>query len=100
MKALYTIIKPVTTEKATNLAAKLKYAFWVNRRATKIDVKHAIKEMYGAEVATVRMLNTPAKKRLARRMLVDKRSAMRKALVTLKGGKKLDLTKIGKEAKK
>ncbi|MFO0780703.1 MAG: 50S ribosomal protein L23 [Candidatus Gracilibacteria bacterium] len=100
MDALYSLIKPVVTEKATELNAKLKYAFWVNRKATKIDIKRAIKEVYGADVDTVRIMNTPAKKRMARRMVVDKRPAMRKAIITLKGGKKLDVTKIGKEVKK
>ena len=100
MKSLYTIIKPVTTEKSTALGEKLTYAFWVNRKATKIDIKHSIKEIYGAEVDTVRIMNTPAKKRMARRMVVDKRPAMKKAFITLKGGKKLDVTKIGKENKK
>lgn len=100
METLYALIKPVVTEKATALGAKLKYAFWVNRKATKIDVKRAIKEAYGVDVATVHMMNTPAKLRIARRMLVDKRPAMKKAIITLKGGKKLDVTKIAKEAKK
>lgn len=100
MDALYTLIKPVVTEKATALGSKLKYAFWINRNATKIDVKRAIKEAYGADVATVRIINSPAKKRIARRMIVDKRAEMKKAIITLKGGKKLDVNNIAKEAKK
>ena len=97
MNVLHTIIKPVVTEKATNLSAKLTYAFWVNRKATKIDIKHAIKEVYGVDVKTVRVMNTSTKRRVLRRSIVDKRPAMRKALITLKGGKKLDVTKIGKD---
>ena len=100
MDTLYTLIQPVVSEKATELSAKLKYAFWVNRHATKIDVKRAIKDAYGVDVATVHMINTPAKKRMAKRMVVDKRPAMKKAIITIKGGKKLDSTKISKEAKK
>ncbi len=100
METLYTLIKPVVTEKATALGAKLKYAFWVNRKATKIDIKRAVKEAYGVDVATVHIMNTPAKTRVARRMIVDKRPKMRKAIVTIKGGKKLDVTTISKDAKK
>ncbi len=100
MKALNTIIKPVVTEKSTAQSAKHTYAFWVNRKATKIDVKNSVKEIYGADVGTVRMINTAPKTRQVRRMIVDKKPPMKKALVTLKGGKKLDVTKIGKEAKK
>jgi len=99
MDALYALIKPVVTEKATALSSKLKYAFWVNRKATKIDIKRAIKEAYGVEVATVHMMNTPAKTRIARRMIVDKRPPMKKAIITLRGGKKLDVTKIAKDTK-
>ncbi len=100
MDALYILIQPVVTEKATALSAKLKYAFWVHRKATKIDIKRAIKEAYGADVATVHIINTPAKKRIARKMVVDKRAEMKKAIITLKGGKKLDVGNIGKESKK
>lgn len=100
METLYTLIKPVVTEKATALSAKFKYAFWVNRKATKIDIKRAIKEAYGVDVATVHIMNTPAKTRVARRMIVDKRPKMRKAIVTIRGGKKLDVTTISKDAKK
>jgi large subunit ribosomal protein L23 len=100
METLYTLIKPVVTEKATALSTKFKYAFWVNRAATKIDIKRAIKDAFGTEVATVHIINTPAKTRMARRMVVDKRPAMKKAIITLKGGKKLDVTKISKELKK
>ena len=99
MRALHIIIKPVVTEKATNLSAKLTYAFWVNRAATKIDIKQAIQEAYGVDVKTVRTMHTPAKTRMLKRSLYEKRSPMKKAFVTLKGGKKLDVTKIGKETK-
>ena len=100
MEAIYTLIKPVVTEKATNQSARFTYAFWVNRKATKIDIKHAIKEAYGVEVASVRIINSPAKKRLMRRMLIDKRPPMKKALITLRGRKKLDVTKLLKSNEK
>lgn len=100
MHALYTIIKPVITEKATALEAKNRYAFWVNRKATKIDIKNSIKEMYGVDVKDVRIMNIPAKTRQVGRRLINKRAMMKKAFITLKGNKKLDLTKIGKESTK
>ena len=100
MNALNTIIKPVVTEKATNMSAKLAYSFWINRGATKIDVKHAIKEAYGADVDSVRIINTPVKKRAMKKSIVNKRANMKKAIVTIKGGKKLDINKVNKESKK
>lgn len=100
MKALYTLIKPVVTEKAIKMGDKMIYAFYVHSSATKIDVKMAIKEAYGHEVATVKMLKTPAKKRTVKKYSVNKRPLMKKALITLKGKKKMDITKISKEPTK
>lgn len=100
MKAIYTIIKPIVTEKATKQGEKFTYAFYVNRSATKVSVKQAIKELYGQNAENVRMIVTPAKTKIMKRALVDKRPPMKKALVTLKGKKKLDVTKVSKEAKK
>ena len=98
MHAIYAIIKPVVTEKATTMETKNRYAFWVNRKATKVDIKNSIKAMYGADVATVKIMNVPAKTRQIGRRLLTKRAMMKKAIITIKGNKKLDVTKIGKEA--
>lgn len=100
MKALYTIIKPVVTEKALKMGDKMSYTFYVRSRATKVDVKIAIKELYGKDVATVRMARNPAKTRGGRGRVITKRQSLKKAIVTLKGRAKIDLTKVTKEKKK
>ncbi|MCC7196659.1 50S ribosomal protein L23 [Candidatus Peregrinibacteria bacterium] len=100
MNAHQVIIRPVVTEKATRLAEKMSYVFLVHTKATKIDVKKAIKEIYGHDVATVRSSIVSAKKRVIRRAVVNKRDEMKKVIVTLKGRKKFDITKFAKEAKK
>jgi large subunit ribosomal protein L23 len=100
MKATSIIRSPIITEKATALAEKMTYMFYVDSRATKIDVKHAIKELYGQDVATVRSMISPVKTKLLKRSIVNKRPEMKKVMVILKGKKKLDVTKITKEAKK
>jgi large subunit ribosomal protein L23 len=100
MKALDIIIKPVVTEKATSLADKKIYCFWVNRKATKIDIKMALKEIYGAEVNTVRLAYQRAKKRHFRQGIANKRAEMKKAFVSLKNKAKLDTTKFEKESGK
>ena len=99
MNALNVIIKPVVTEKATDLSTKLAYSFWIRRDATKIDVKQAVKAAYGADVDSVRIINTPVKKRAMKKSIVNKRPNMKKAIVTIKGGKKLDINKVNKESK-
>ncbi len=82
------------------MGEKMTYAFYVHPKATKIDVKIAVKELYGQEVATVKMAINPAKTRGMRNRVVTKRQRVKKAMVTLKGKKKIDLTKVAKEPKK
>jgi large subunit ribosomal protein L23 len=100
MKALYTIIRPIVTEKALKQGEAMKYAFYVHTKATKIDVKQAIKELYGHEVDTVQLMVMPVKKRNYGRKEIIKRKELKKAIVTLKGKKKIDVTKITKEKTK
>lgn len=100
MKSIYTIIRPVVTEKATKLGEKMKYLFYINRKATKIDIKHAIKEMYGLEVKDVRIIQLPSKQRMAGKKIIGKRPEIKKAIVTLKGKKKMDMAKLVKNTAK
>ena len=100
MKAIQTIVRPVVTEKAIRMNDAFTYSFYVNNRATKIDVKEAIKELYGQEVATVRISFTPKKVRGGRGRVATKRQRMKVARVTLKGRAKIDLTRVTKEKKK
>lgn len=100
MKALYVVKKPIQTEKALKLSEKMTYTFYVHPKATKIDVKMAMKELYGHNVDTVRILTTPSKSRSYGRKSVIKRPKLRKAIVTFKGKKKVDVTKIPKEKSK
>ncbi|NDK09195.1 50S ribosomal protein L23 [Candidatus Gracilibacteria bacterium] len=88
---LYTILqKPIVTEKTSNqnLGGQSRYAFEIAPSATKIDVKKAIKELYGVDVASVNILNTREKFKFGKKrtMQLRKRSA-KKAYVTLKNAK-------------
>lgn len=100
MKALQTILGAIISEKATQMSENKTYTFLISPRATKIDVKHAIKELYGEDVDSVRIVVTPEKTRMMRRTLVNKRSRTKKAFVTLKDRKKLDVTKLKDTTKK
>jgi large subunit ribosomal protein L23 len=100
MKSLEVIKYPIVTEKATKLAEKMAYMFAIHSKATKIDVKMAIKELYGHDVAKVQIVKNPVKTRIMRRALTNRRDALKKAIITLKGKKKMDVNKIVKEAKK
>lgn len=100
MKDFQTIIEPITTEKSTMFSDKGKYVFKVRRDATKIDVKNAIKSIYGADTEKVAITYTQPKTRLAKgRHVYQKRGLSKKAIVTIKDGKNIDVTKF-KDSKK
>ena len=81
MNQYRTIIRPVITEKASNQQAKGQYTFVVKKDATKVDVKHAIKALYGVDVETVRTSILPSKTRLiARGRELKKRPVTKKAI--------------------
>lgn len=81
---------PRVSEKAARLAEKGTYVFEVAQDAEKISIKRAVESLYGVKVAAVRIINVngkPVKK--GRR--VSYRSDLKKALVTVKPGQKIDL---------
>lgn len=81
---------PRVSEKAARLAEKGTYVFEVAQDAEKISIKRAVESLYGVKVVSVRIINVngkPVKK--GRR--VSYRSDLKKALVTVKPGQKIDL---------
>lgn len=93
---LYRLIKkPIVTEKTSNLSLKKNvYVFEVSKDATKIDIKKAILEIYGIEVASVNIVNTREKFKFGRKWAMQYRKRpSKKAYVTLKNdGDKIDYT--------
>lgn len=99
MNAINVIRKPVTTEKSSLLQEKKVYAFWINPKATKIDVKMAIKQIYGIDVAKVRLIQVVGKFKTIRKGIINKRKETRKAYITLANKVALDLNKFEKTDK-
>lgn len=94
---LYRIIqKPIITEKASQLEInESTYVVCVDSRATKIDVKKSINEVYWLEVASVRMVNVRQKMKHGRKKMQLKRRTFKKAYVTLKDkSEKLDFIRL------
>lgn len=83
MKTAYdVVIRPIITESSMDLAAERKYAFKVDPRANKTEVKHAIEEIFDVDVAKINIMNVNGKtKRLGRS--VGKTADYKKAIVTL-----------------
>lgn len=90
---MYDIIKkPVITEKAAVMNDKGVYIFQVDNSANKVEVKNAIKAMYGVEVESVRIVSVPSKTRLGKKgKSMVKRRSYKKAIISLKGKKTIDI---------
>ena len=83
MKTPYdVIIKPVVSERSMDDAAEKKFTFKVAKNATKTDIKAAVEEAFGVEVAKVNTANFPGKKKVQGRF-VGRTPAYKKAIVTL-----------------
>lgn len=97
MRLFRILKKPITTEKTTTLQmTNNTYVFEVASDATKIDIKKAITELYGVEVASVNVLHTRMKFKYGKKkwMQIRKRST-KKAYVTLRNTKDIiDFTVI------
>ncbi len=76
------ILKPVITETSMEAAQVKKYTFKVAVDANKTEVKKAVEEIFGVEVAKVNIMNSKGKlKRMGRTMGYT--AASKKAIVTL-----------------
>lgn len=97
MRLFRIIKKPITTEKTSVLEMNNNtYVFEVDSKATKIDIRKSITELYKVEVASVNVLHTREKFKYGKKrwMQLRKRST-KKAFVTLKDSKaKIDFSII------
>lgn len=57
MEATTVIRKPLVTEKSTHASGQNRYAFEVDRKARKPEIKKAIEELYGVRVLGVSTMN-------------------------------------------
>ncbi len=88
------LVRPLVTEKSNYQSSKLQqYAFVVSNEATRTMVKDAIETIYDVKVVRVNVVNAPAKRgrRARSRRLLVRRSAFKKAIVTLAEGQSLEI---------
>jgi large subunit ribosomal protein L23 len=89
------LIRPVITEKATaDSEDKNRFAFVVDRKANKLQVRTAIEEVYGVHVEKVRTMIIPGKKksRYTKTGVVSgSTGAYKKAIVEVQSGETIDL---------
>ena len=84
------IIRPLVTEKNTNLMVLNKYSFEVDRNATKPQIKQAIEAIFSVGVTKVHTLNVRGKMRRRGREFGYTRD-WKKAIVTLAAGDRIDI---------
>lgn len=84
------LVKPIITEKTSDLMADNKYTFKVAKVANKIEIKHAVEVIFKVDVVDVKTMNMPGKfKRQGKTSGMT--SEWKKAIVTLKEGQRLPL---------
>ena len=95
MKLTEILIKPILTEKANGQQEKLRrYAFKVDRRANKLEIKSAIEQFYGVNVLEVNTLVVTGKNKTRSTkagIISGIKSGYKKALVTVAEGETIDL---------
>ncbi|ADG81184.1 50S ribosomal protein L25 [Thermincola ferriacetica] len=84
------IKRPVISERSMGLLEENKYTFYVDPKANKLEIKHAIQELFNVTVVNVNTMNVKGKtKRVGR--FVGKTPNRKKAIVTLKEGDKIEV---------
>ena len=88
------IIKPLVTEKMTNITEKQnKFGFIVRPEANKIEIKQEVEALYNVTVVAVNTSNYAGKNKTRYTksgLLRGRTNAFKKAIVTLKEGDTID----------
>jgi large subunit ribosomal protein L23 len=88
------ILKPIITEKMSQVTEKMnRYGFLVDKRANKLQIKQAIKDIYGVEVDTVNTMIYAGKKKTRYNktgFITGSESTYKKAIITLAKGETID----------
>ena len=88
------LLKPIVTEKMTKAGDKFnRYGFVVERSANKIQITKAVEELYGVTVESVNTMRYRGKvksRNTKSGLLVGRTAALKKAVVTLAEGNKID----------
>ena len=95
MTTIYDVLRrPIITEKSNYQNTELhQFTFEVARNATKAMVKDAVEVLFDVEVVKVNVINVAAKRsrRAQSRRVLPRRSAYKKAIVTLAADDTIDI---------
>lgn len=82
--------RPHITEKATDLTKADQYTFEVYPKTSKDDIKKAVRDLYGVDVVSVKVVTMPAK-RIRVRGTEGWKGGGKKAIVRIKAGQKIEV---------
>jgi large subunit ribosomal protein L23 len=86
------IRSPVVSEKSYALLDRGIYTFIVAKDANKIEIRHAVEEIFGVNVVNVNTLNRPGKRKRNRKQATfGKRPDTKRAIVTLAPGQTIPI---------
>ena len=83
MNAYDIILRPVITEQSMESVAEKKYVFQVAVNANKTEIKAAVEEIFGVKVAKINTIRMQGKVKRTGAYPAGRRSAYKKAIVTL-----------------
>ncbi|MGI8827451.1 MAG: 50S ribosomal protein L23 [Chloroflexota bacterium] len=94
MQTYEVLLRPVVSEKSTELASMNKYTFAVSSRSNKVEIRRAVEDRYKVRVSSVRTVSMPAKEKGSGFIGTNKRrrglnTPWKKAIVTLQVGERI-----------
>jgi large subunit ribosomal protein L23 len=84
------LLAPVVSEKSYALLDENMYTFIVDPRANKTEIKIAVEKVFGVKVVSVNTMNRQGKRRRTRHGW-GKRSDIKRAIVTVAEGDRIDI---------
>lgn len=95
MRLADVLIKPILSEKANAQQEKLhRFAFRVDRKANKLEIKKAVENFYGVTVVDVNTATAPGKNKTRftkAGFIKGRKPSYKKAFVTIAEGDSIDL---------
>lgn len=86
LEQLHTIIKsPIVSEKSVKMMESNQYAFMVDKRSSKTEIKQAVEAIFSVKVQSLNTVNQKGKTKRTK-MRQGKRSDVKKAYITLAPG--------------
>ena len=89
MEARDILIRPLITEHSTDLMQESKFVFVVDKRANKIQIAQAVKEIFNVTVEAVNTVNVKGKTK-RRGRTIGRTNSYKKAIVKLAEGQTIE----------